>query len=136
MSQLQRAKIACLIMLFFTVRVAAQFIQRYFPQSWLPPFSAWQSGTVPYSTLLASQIVILLVGALLSFFLLQKKIHLKKTAEYLLKVVGALYLGFMLFRGCLGIYYPDDSFWGALIPTVFHIMLASWILIFSKANDA
>ena len=43
----------------FLFRVAAQAIQAWRPVAWLPPFEDWHSATLPYSLLLASQLVIL-----------------------------------------------------------------------------
>ena len=42
-------------------RVAAQLIQAVTEVSWLPAFSAWQSGALPYPALLVSQLLIIAV---------------------------------------------------------------------------
>jgi hypothetical protein len=43
----------------FALRVAGQAIQRWAPQSFLPPFDAFQGSNLPYFVLLGSQIVTL-----------------------------------------------------------------------------
>src|SRR5262245_26354458 len=43
----------------FGLRVAAQAVQHWFPQSWLPPFEDFQGSRLGYSTLLTTQLLIL-----------------------------------------------------------------------------
>ena len=46
------------LLLLFVARVLAQLIQLLWPNDLLPEFAEWQSGTLPYGALLASQIAI------------------------------------------------------------------------------
>ena len=122
-------------MLLFALRVAAQFTQYLKPKAWLPQFSAWQSGTLPYPILLTLQVLVLTVGGYVSTKIAQNRLRIKPSIRALLLTIGAVYLGFMLIRAVLGIFLPTDPFWGALIPTVFHILLASWILLVAQAGE-
>ena len=45
------------ILLVFTFRVGGQFVQWIRPVSFLPNFSEWQSGVIPYGVLLSFQTV-------------------------------------------------------------------------------
>src|SRR5678815_5453109 len=47
----------------FSLRVAGQALQRWVPQSWLPPFSAWQGSSTPYPLLITAQCGILIAMA-------------------------------------------------------------------------
>ena len=47
--------------LVFLGRVLAQLMQCVYPIDYLPPFDAWQSGTLSYGWLLCSQISILCI---------------------------------------------------------------------------
>ena len=122
-------------MLLFAMRVGVQFIQFAMPQSWLPQFSDLQSGALPYHVLLALQIIVLAIGTHISIRIFRGRWSIAKSMRRLMYLVGALYLGFMLLRGVVGIFLPADPFWGKLIPTVFHILLALWILMVAQSGE-
>ena len=48
-----------ILLVAFLIRVGIQLLQSIAPTAALPPFDAWQSGTIPYWSLLVSQGVII-----------------------------------------------------------------------------
>ena len=135
MKRADKRQTACLFMALFGLRVIAQLVQLLSPQPWLPDFSAWQSGALSYQVLLILQLLVLVVGGAISILLVQNRLMLSAIARSSLTIIGAIYLSFMLLRGIIGVALPSHHFWGALIPTVFHIMLAAWILLVAETSE-
>jgi hypothetical protein len=119
-----------ILLLIFCFRVVAQFIQYVSPVSFLPPFGDWQSGALSYETLAVSQIIIIFV--LLRFVLRVangKEIPDRKSGQVYL-IFGLIYLGLMLFRLGAGLTFATDHSWfNARIPTFFHLVLASFLIL-------
>ena len=57
----RRAVVALLglLTLLFAARVLGQALQRWWPQSFMPPFDAFQGSGLPYPVLLFAQLIIL-----------------------------------------------------------------------------
>lgn len=50
-----------------------------------------------------------------------------------LYVIGGIYLGLMCLRLIIGLTVLPDHFWfGAILPTLFHLVLASFILVYGR----
>ena len=49
----------------FVLRVLAQLIQAIHPLAFLPPFQAWHGAVLPYPLLVASQIAVIFVLAIM-----------------------------------------------------------------------
>jgi hypothetical protein len=114
----------------FVFRVVAQLIQRFYPVAFLPSFSRWQSGLLPYPLLVFFQIVI--ASGLFWVALRQAR----GTSEPSLKKgkiligLGTLYAGAMAVRyGAHMIRFPEHRWLGGTtIPIFFHFVLAGFLL--------
>jgi hypothetical protein len=115
----------------FVARCLCQFLQYIYPLPWLPAFERWQSGTLPYGLLLLSQVVITISAAILVLRISKGKLKKNKRIGDYLYGIGIFYFCASLLRFFIGYaYLPQDPFWGASIPAFFHMVLASWIILF------
>ena len=118
------------LLLIFLGRVTAQLWQYAWPTDALPPFSAWQSGALPYPILVASQFAIIAVGLWLIIRIAQGKLGAHKRIGAGVLALGVLYFGFMAFRLVAGLTFLKESpFFGVLLPAIFHLVLASMLII-------
>ena len=122
--------ILSVLTLIFMGRVFAQLIQFLNPIEFLLPFDQWQSGTMAYYWLFLSQILIL--GLQITILL---KIHFK---TYVFRIYrgktiyffGIVYFSMSVLRLLLGsLFLEEHHFWGATIPSIFHVFLSSFFLI-------
>lgn len=114
----------------FLFRVAAQAFQAWRPVAWLPPFDSWHSATLPYSLLLASQLVILAVQFWVLIAMIQGRGRPRRWLGVTLLVLGAAYFGFMLFRLVAGLTFLRHVPWfDAILPTEFHLVMAAFLLV-------
>lgn len=105
----------------FALRVAGQAMQRWAPQSFLPPFDAFQGSDLPYPILLGSQIVILGVMAFCNLR--------PPSARRALTWLGSFYMAGSLARIVVGLAVPGAPAWfSTWIPAVFHVVLAAYVL--------
>ena len=119
-----------LLFSLFCFRVGAQLLQNYFPVSFLPAFGEWQSGTLPYWTLLIFQILIILFCFRVTYRFVTGIAQPNPKAGKLYLLFGFVYFSIMLFRMIAGFTFAPDHPWlGARIPTLFHLVLASFLLI-------
>lgn len=113
----------------------------------LPPFSEWQSGLLPYPALLSMQFfVIVLYGKIITdikhrsglFGIANKRLGMSLT------ICGVLYAAAMMARYAVQmLLFPDMRWFGGTIPIVFHLVLATSLMIagnyhtrqFSNDND-
>jgi hypothetical protein len=117
----------------FIARVLGQFEALLLEPSWLPPFEAWSSGLIPYSTLLPIQVLIIAWMAAIAsdhsrgqgpFWLCDGR---KRTA---LRVFAAIYAASMLLRFLILLAYPPHTLLNrGLIPIVAHWDLAIFIYL-------
>jgi len=116
--------------LLFACRVAAQAIQRWIPQSILPPFAAFQGSSIPYALLLAVQILLLVLMTRLAWRVRTCVMGPHPTLAAWLRIAGAIYFGAMLLRLVIGLCVPYAPAWfSATIPAFFHLVLAAYILV-------
>jgi ornithine lipid hydroxylase len=114
----------------FVLRVAAQPIQLLCHFDFLPPFDSWQSGALSYVWLLFFQILIVAVFTRILVQFAKKTIVGNHRLGKWLLISGAIYFVVMSFRLLAGFTFASDLHWFAVkIPTVFHMILASFILI-------
>lgn len=114
----------------FIFRVSAQFIQKYYAFAFLPQFESWYSGALSYPWLLLSQIVIIAVLTVVLKNFYSGQVSAKYGLGIFLTVSGALYFGLMVFRLIAGLTFASHHPWlGATIPAIFHIVLASFVLL-------
>ncbi len=113
----------CLLGLF-ALRVLGQLLVVAGVAPFLPPMDDWQSGLLPYPALLASQIVILGVFAAICVQFSRGRGYFVRPTKWLatpLWIIGWTYAAGMLVR-----YALLRRDW---IPVVFHLVLASFLLI-------
>ncbi|MDR2195566.1 MAG: hypothetical protein LBE50_03030 [Gallionellaceae bacterium] len=119
-----------ILLMLFTGRVVAQLWQYLAPTDSLPPFSAWQSGLLPYPVLLASQIAIIAVVLWIILAIAGNRLGVYQRTGAGLLAFGALYFGFMAFRLVAGLTFLKTSpFFGATLPAIFHLVLATMVII-------
>ncbi len=116
--------------ILFIFRVCAQLIQKYYAFGFLPPFESWYSGALSYQWLLISQIVIIALLTLVMRNFYRGQVREKYGMGIFLMVSGASYFSLMVFRLIAGLTFAGHHPWlGAKIPAIFHIVLASFVLI-------
>ena len=124
------AIILAVLLLLFVGRVSAQLVQLLAPTDLLPPFSAWQSGALPYGVLLASQIVIIGVSVWVIALLWRGSLPQRPRLGLACLVFGVVYFAFMAFRLIAGLtFLAGAPFFGAVLPAIFHLVLAAMLLI-------
>ena len=120
------------LLLLFALRVAGQLAVVLGRAPFLPPMDQWQSGLMPYPALLASQVVILSVLCVVCVQFSRGSgyfVHPHKWLATPLWVVGVLYAVSMVLRYAVWMTIRPDQRWtGDLIPVVFHLVLASFLL--------
>ena len=122
----------CLTILF-VIRVMAQLIQSWHPYPVLPSFDAWQSGTVPYSLLLGVQVVIVGCCLRIVWRLFKGRVVAETKIGNIWLSLGGMYVLVMGIRLILGFTMVPDHFWfGAKLPTMFHFVLAAFVLVYGR----
>lgn len=123
----------------FLGRVVVQFIQWVSTVDFLPEFDAWQSGTLPYPALLASQLLIVAVQLTVILRLRAGRFRPGRRARQFLLAAGSIYVAAMLARLLSGQTWADGhSFLDAPLPTIFHLVLAGFVVLlaFAATEDA
>ncbi len=121
-----RATLLWILLSLFMLRVLGQLLVVAGIAPFLPPLDDWQSGLLPYPVLLASQILILGVLATVCVQFSRGRGYFVRRHRLLatpLWVVGWIYAIGMVVRYAL---LRRD-----VIPVVFHIVLASFLLVVS-----
>ncbi len=117
----------------FAFRVIAQLLQGWSPVSFLPPYEAWHSGALPYSLLVSVQGAILIVCLRIVWGLWKGSLTPSKQKGTILFGLGSLYLLAMCVRLFVGLAIaPNHYWWGATVPTLFHLVLASFVILYSR----
>ena len=120
-----------LLSALFVLRVAAQLVQAVHEVSFLPPFDAWQGSATPYPMLLGAQVVIMAILAVVLWCMKAGIISPRPWKYWACFVLGGIYFLVMAFRFVAGLTFLSEIQWFAsVLPTLFHIVLASLILIF------
>ncbi|MDX1253224.1 MAG: hypothetical protein IDH49_13430 [Gammaproteobacteria bacterium] len=114
----------------FVARVAGQLLQRWHEVSWLPPFDSWQGSRLPYGWLFAAQVAIIVIMARLNFIYSSASVPRRLSRGRLFLALGSVYFVTMLGRWIVGMMNLSDAVWfHRHIPTLFHVVLASYILL-------
>jgi len=120
----------------FFLRVVVQLIQYFFAVDFLPNFESWQSGALPYSVLLASQVLILAVQVVFIYKAWKGSLKFKKRSCQFLLGLGTIYFVAMLCRLVLGLTTQNGHSWfDAPMPSIFHMILASFVIMLSVTAD-
>ena len=116
--------------LAFLARVSGQAVQKWAPVSFLPPFDDFQGSGLPYPALLTAQIAILVTTVVVAVRMRRGKSLLTPRLVVPVTVAGVIYLAVMAVRLVLGLSVLSHSGWfSTWIPTVFHLVLASEVLL-------
>ena len=121
-----------ILFVLFALRVAGQLAVANGLAPFLPPMDQWQSGLMPYAALLAAQLVILAVLGLVCVQFSRRRGYFVRPHRGLatpLWVVAWLYASLMILRYAIWMTIKPDQRWtGDLIPVVFHLVLAGFLL--------
>ncbi|RLA45036.1 MAG: hypothetical protein DRR06_08215 [Gammaproteobacteria bacterium] len=127
------AAILWILLALFCFRVAAQLIQFYYPTSLLPPFESWHSEKVPYGILVLAQLVIIYFCLRTAYGVYRGTTNRNRTRGIILLALGGLYFATMVVRVSLGLtVFSDNRWFSNHIPTFFHFVLATFILMTSS----
>ncbi|NNE85585.1 MAG: hypothetical protein HKN28_16600 [Alphaproteobacteria bacterium] len=114
----------------FVLRVLAQLVQFYSDAAWLPPFSAWAAGGLPYPVLIGLQIIIIAVAVDAIRKLARGALPAQRKWAYFLFGAGAVYFIIMALRLVAGLTILSEVPWfAATLPAIFHLVLASFLLV-------
>ena len=118
------------LLLLFCFRVAAQLIQVLYPVDFLPSFEAWHSRTMPYWLLVIFQFVIILACINVVIRFIRGRVNPNHKVGRIYLGLGFVYFSMMLFRLVAGLTFVTNHSWfSARIPTFFHLVLASFLLL-------
>jgi uncharacterized protein len=128
-----RAAALWTLLALFTGRVAGQLAVSLDAAPFLPPMEQWQSGLLPYPVLLVSQLILIAgLGTICRQFS-RGGGYFVEPHRWLgtpLWITGWIYAGGMVVRYAAWMALkPEERWTGDLIPVVFHIVLASSLLI-------
>lgn len=115
--------------LLFAIRVLGQAAQRWWPQSFLPSFGAFQGSGLQYPLLLSAQLTIL---ALMVRAVLRVRAGTLSPSSGQLKFLigfGSIYMAGSILRIAIGLAVPAAPHWfTAWIPAFFHLVLAAFVV--------
>jgi hypothetical protein len=118
------------ILFIFSCRVIAQFSLTITEVPFLPPFEAWYSGAVPYPQLLALQLLTIIVLGWVAWRFHRAQVVAKRSMGIVLLLLGSLYFSVMVIRLLVGFADLSEAVWfHRPIPSFFHLVLASFILL-------
>lgn len=122
--------ILSVLLALFCFRVLAQLIQRYAELSFLPPFESWQSGAVPYSALIASQVLIIFFYAWILRGIATGRIQPSRRQGWLFFIIGLMYFLVMMARLLIGLTGLSERHWfHSYLPILFHLVLSGYLLV-------
>ncbi len=125
------------LLLLFLFRVVAQLVQAFSPVTVLPSFETWQSGALPYPLLVCFQLLIIVACAHVVRSFLSGTVVPSAAKGRLLLILGWLYLVAMGIRLLVGLTIAPDHFWfGAIVPTLFHLVLAGFVVVCGSFHTA
>ena len=114
----------------FGLRVLAQLMQAIYPVEWLPAFEAWQGGVLPYSVLLAGQLVLIGWMSYVLHEVRNRTVRARRWKYLFCWIFGGVYFVFMAFRWIAGMtFLAEDAWFSKTIPAFFHLVIAGFILL-------
>ena len=119
------------LLVLFVLRVLGQLVQQIRDVSFLPSLEAWQGSSLPYPALLTSQVII--VFLMLYFTLMVRRNRFPPLTWIYVSCfyLGGAYFGVMAFRFVAGLTFLSENSWfSKVLPAFFHVVLASYILLF------
>jgi hypothetical protein len=134
--QITSRQYACALLILnglFGFRVLAQLVQAWHPVDFLPPYSVWHSGALPYGLLVGVQGVILATCLRIVWRVFTGAITPSMKKGKILFALGIIYLLGMCVRLMIGLTIAPDHYWfGATLPSVFHLVLASFVILYGR----
>lgn len=119
----------------FALRVLAQAVQHWTPQTWLPPFDQFQGSSLPYWLLLSAQVVILALMVRTSRRAQSGALSISRRTGRVLAWVGGIYLLGSLGRIAVGLFWSAAPAWfSTWIPALFHVVLSGFIVVLSLVH--
>ncbi len=121
-----------LLAALFVGRVVAQLVQYVHAVGFLPRFEDWQSGALPYGALVVAQLAII-AGQLR----VVKAVHrgqnlLRSPWRSAVRAFALAYAAVMAFRLVAGLTFAAGDGWlDARLPTVLHLVLAAFLLVWT-----
>jgi len=135
MTPRQYALILLILSSLFGFQVLAQFVQAWHPVDFLPPYSVWHSGALPYGLLVGVQGVILAACLRIVWGIFKGRLVPSVQKGKILFALGNIYLFGMCARLMVGLTIAPDHYWfGATLPTVFHLVLASFVILYGRIH--
>lgn len=129
------ASLLWVLTVLFCFRIFAQLTVYFVDISFLPSFDRWHSEAMPYWALLLIQVIILIIMIITNYFYIARKLILRPLLGRWLLIFGVIYLVSMIIRLILGLtMFTGDRWFANHIPTFFHFVLASWILIIGMVH--
>lgn len=121
-------RLLALLALLFVGRVVVQLIQYFHHVDVLPTFEEWQSGALPYAVLVGFQLVIVAGQVRVVRAVSRGQYLLRQEWRWAVTTFAAIYLAVMAFRLIAGLTFAADGGWlDARLPTIFHLVLASFL---------
>lgn len=128
-----RAALLWLLLGLFVFRVAGQFVVSLGLAPVLPPMDAWYSGFIPYGPLLATQLAIVALLARICLDMTRGRGYFAQRRAWLgspIRAFGWFYASSMAVRyTATMVLYPERRWTGGTIPIVFHLVLATFLLV-------
>jgi hypothetical protein len=123
------ARILWLLTSLFALRVAGQALQRWSPQSFLPPFREFQGSHLSYPVLLTAQLLILAAMLRSSWKARRGTRPASRRGASALLWCGSFYMAAAIARLVIGLGIPAAPAWfSAWISGVFHLVLAGFVM--------
>jgi len=121
------------LLALFSLRVLGQLLAYWFNSSFLPPFSAWYSGSLNYNFLLISQFIIIGLMIVLNFRFTKRVVVSRPFFGQVIGVIGLIYFIVMFARLGISLFKLSDQVWfNRPIPSFFHLVLASYLMLVAK----
>jgi hypothetical protein len=121
----------------FVLRVVAQFVQYLFAVDALPAFEQWQSGALPYPVLFVFQVAIVAAQVVVVRAAARGRSLVPERCHRALRFAALAYLAVMVVRLLAGLTFAAGNGWlDARIPTVFHLVLACFLLLWLRLETA
>lgn len=117
----------------FCFRVVAQLAVIDGGPAWLPSFDYWHSGALPYGTLVASQLLLLVIMMRTAMVFSRGAVRPRRHLGQVLGALGWVYFAVMLARLVVGLtVLPEHPWFGKMLPALFHLVLAAFVLLVSR----
>lgn len=141
MSDIRFASASLVFGLAFLARVAGQAVQRWWDVAFLPSQDAWQGSSLPFPALFAAQVVILMIIATATLRMRAGRNLFGLRWVRPVAWFGVLYFAVMAARLAVGLLGDAGAFgdegiaagkwFTAYLPTAFHLVLASEVMLFA-----